>query len=200
MNHSLSAAHSGLGQHDDSGFDDAAGIVEVLLLESVAAGLDSFDHEQRRWALVEGVELSRYNVTEVQLAEGGDARIAQRVLAFMREQSGMVGGRKLSPLPSTAPVAPSVDTSSSGDRKVLSDDELRMVVAGTRPLSHVEREAAIVDALIRSSGGLPSSDLEAATDAALASHLLTLPKADPLTGELVKPPKAGLGGAMPAAA
>lgn len=157
----------------------------LALLEQVASGHAAFDDDRRAWALAEGVDLSGWTLTEVQLAEGGDAGLAQRVLdlARLREAEGAI--RRLSPW-AAAPTAVPVGKRDVSAAAVDTPDplHLRRVASGQAAFMPEQREMAIVDAMIRSDGVLASTELVRLSDAALAMQLLDLPEVDPLTGAI----------------
>lgn len=179
------------GGHDDCGSPvstlPGGGLPAAwALLERVAEGSVPFDGERRAWALTEGVELSGWTLTEVQLAEGGDAALAQRLLELAHRREAEGAARRLAPwlaapVPKSAAIAAPVDDAEAPLDRTL----LLRVQAGQAALSPAQREMAIVDAMVRSDGTLTSTELMQLVDPVLAARLLELPEIDALTGAVV---------------
>lgn len=146
----------------------------MQLLGRVACGAQQFDREQRQWAIVEGIELSGWSMTEVQLVEGGDTELANRVLRFACRRESEQAKRQLTSL--REPQDPqAVAAPSAGhvlESNVPNADLLRRVARGSATLIPAQRESLVVEAMILSGGTLSSVDLLSWLDSALATLVL----------------------------
>lgn len=148
--------------------------IAMELLGRVAIGAQQFDPEQRQWAIVEGIELSGWSMTEVQLVEDGDSALANRVLRLACRRESEQAVRQLTSLPAlkdpravAAPAAGRILESN-----VPNADFLRRVARGSATLTPAQRESLVVEAMILSGGTLGSLDLLHWLDSALATLVL----------------------------
>jgi hypothetical protein len=147
----------------------------MQLLGRVANGEQPFDGEQRQWAIVEGIELSGWSMTEVQLVEGGDAELANRVLRFACRRDSEQATRQLTPLPKARDrqaAAQKAVTSHPAVSDVPDPDLLRRVARGSATLAPAQRESLMIEAMVLSGGKLSSADLLHRLDSALAKLVL----------------------------
>ena len=146
----------------------------MQLLGRVACGEQQFDREQRQWAIVEGIELSGWSMTEVQLVEGGDPELANRVLRLACRRESEQANRQLTPFraPEHKRVAVKPAAAYVPESNVPNADHLRRVARGAATLSPAQRESLVVEAMILSGGTLSSVDLLPWLDSALAAFVL----------------------------
>jgi hypothetical protein len=148
----------------------------MQLLGRVANGAQQFDREQRQWAIVEGIELSGWSMTEVQLVEGGDAELANRVLRFACRRDSEQATRQLTSPPKAqnlqAAAAQETAACDPVESSVPDADLLRLVARGSATLAPAQRESLVVEAIILSGGSLSSTDLLRWLDSALAKLVL----------------------------
>lgn len=147
----------------------------MQLLGRVANGAQRFDSEQRQWAITEGIELSGWSMTEVQLVEGGDPELANRVLRLACRRESEQAKRQLTsfraPQDSQAVLAAPA-ASHLLESNVPNADLLRRVARGSATLIPAQRESLVVEAIILSGGALSSVDLLPWLDSALATLVL----------------------------
>ena len=146
----------------------------MQLLGRVACGEQQFDREQRQWAIVEGIELSGWSMTEVQLVEGGDPELANRVLRLACRRESEQAMRQLTPFrePEHKRVTVKPAAAYVPESNVPNVDLLRRVARGSATLISAQRESLVVEAMILSGGTLSSVDLLTWLDSALATFVL----------------------------
>lgn len=146
----------------------------MQLLGRVAYGAQQFGREQRQWAIIEGIELSGWSMTEVQLMEGGDPELANRVLRLACRRESEQAKRQLTPLrePQDQRAVAAPDAGHLLESNVPNADHLRRVAKGSATLIPAQRESLVVEAMILSGGTLSSVDLLPWVDSALATLVL----------------------------